>query len=438
MEPGTEAREIASNAFWLLLDKFLRAGAGFLLSVWAARALGPVSFGWASYAMALVALFGTFASLGLDTLLTRDLVSARGDSAEILGTAALLRTAGAFTALVACWAVAYSGREPADPAFLACIIASLALLFQPADVLDVWFRSRLRSRSTVIARNVALVPGTILKAAVLLTGASLNAFLAAGVAETALGAAILLFLYIRQGGTVLGWRPSFARAMRLLNEGWPFALSLVAVTVYMRIDQVMLAEMAGADVAGRYSAAARLTEATFLIPTILSASFVPMILRKRESDRNSAMRGFRVLLTILGATGVAAAVFVGFGSEMIVSVLFGDQYRQSAEILEALALGIPFVYLGAGGSAFYVSEGLSKGALFRTASGAVCNIALNLAFIPRYGAVGAAWATVASQALASYIADGIQAPARELFRMKTRGLLLYGILDIKETWVLRK
>src|SRR3546814_15586300 len=44
-----------------------------------------------------------------------------------------------------------------------------------------------------------------------------------------------------------------------------------------------------------------------------------------------------------------------------------------------------------------LAEGLQKYGLYYTLAGAATNISLNFLFIPRYGAVGAAWATLATQ-----------------------------------------
>ena len=59
-------QQAVGNTGWLLLDKVLRMVLGLVIGIWMARVLGPVKFGQFNYALAFVALFSSFASVGLD------------------------------------------------------------------------------------------------------------------------------------------------------------------------------------------------------------------------------------------------------------------------------------------------------------------------------------------------------------------------------------
>ena len=66
--------KIVDNIGWLFIDRLFRLGVGLFIGAWLARYLGPEQFGLLSFAGAFVGLFGTFAVLGLQNIVVRDLV----------------------------------------------------------------------------------------------------------------------------------------------------------------------------------------------------------------------------------------------------------------------------------------------------------------------------------------------------------------------------
>jgi PST family polysaccharide transporter len=83
-----------------------------------------------------------------------------------------------------------------------------------------------------------------------------------------------------------------------------------------------------------------------------------------------------------------------------------------------------FVFLGVARGQWLVNEGQQKFYLVATLLGAGANIALNLAFIPRWGGLGAAYATVISYGLAAWLASYFHPRVRATAAMQTRALLI--------------
>src|SRR3546814_15207753 len=95
--------------------------------------------------------------------------------------------------------------------------------------------------------------------------------------------------------------------------------------------------------------------------------------------------------------GLAVAVLVGLSAQRLIPLLYGQEYAQSAVILSiqiwaGIAVAMSYVH-----GRWLLAEGLQKYGLYYTLAGAATNISLNFLFIPRYGAVGDAWATLATQ-----------------------------------------
>jgi PST family polysaccharide transporter len=83
-----------------------------------------------------------------------------------------------------------------------------------------------------------------------------------------------------------------------------------------------------------------------------------------------------------------------------------------------------FVFLGVAQAPWDFSENLLKLGFYRTLSGAVSNVLLNLVLVPRYSAVGAAVATVVSYALSSVVANAFNSSTRPIFYLQMRSFIL--------------
>ena len=63
-----------ANSSWIMTEKILNIGLGFLVTVLVARYLGPEQFGILAYATSLVALFTAVGHMGLSGLVVREIV----------------------------------------------------------------------------------------------------------------------------------------------------------------------------------------------------------------------------------------------------------------------------------------------------------------------------------------------------------------------------
>ena len=70
---GADMGLLIGSVVWLLTDQILPLGMGLLVGVWVASYLGPTQFGWLNYEIGLVSLFASAATMGLDTLVVRDI-----------------------------------------------------------------------------------------------------------------------------------------------------------------------------------------------------------------------------------------------------------------------------------------------------------------------------------------------------------------------------
>jgi O-antigen/teichoic acid export membrane protein len=390
-------RLVATNSAWLIGDKLVRLGLGLLVTVWLARHFGPETFGLWNYAIAFVAIFGAVSTLGMDGVIVRELVREGADIGALLGTALWLRfgaasmLAGAATSLMAV-------LRPGEWLPIVLVTANAAtLIFQTSQVLDYHFQARMHSRTPVIATNTAYVAATLLRLALLGADAPIAWLGGTLVIEAALTGLLLWWAWRRDNVTGLRWHWDAATARLLLRESWPLIFSSVAVVIYMRVDQIMLASIAGDHEVGQFSAALRIAEIWYFIPMSIATAAFPMIVARRSQGEAVYEAYVQRLYDLMAWLGIAVAAAVTVLAPHLTSMLYGTAYAEAGRILEVqiwagVAVAMSFVH-----SRWLLAEGLQRYGLLYTVAGALVNVVLNLILIPRHGAVGAAWATVSTQ-----------------------------------------
>src|SRR3989442_528209 len=199
-----------------------------------------------------------------------------------MGTAFVLKLAvGLLTFLLAVATIAWIRPQDSITIGLVMIVAG-GVLFQAFDTIDFWFQSQVQSKYTVYARDAAFLLVTGVKIVLILEQAPLIAFAWAMLAEVVVGAIGLVAVYWGTGHLLKEWQVSIQRAKMLLSDSWPLILSGLVIVVYMRIDQVMLGEMKGAEAVGIYSAAVKLSEVWYFIPMAIVSSVFPSIIEAKK------------------------------------------------------------------------------------------------------------------------------------------------------------
>jgi O-antigen/teichoic acid export membrane protein len=423
--------KIVDNIGWLFFDKILRMGLGLLIGVWVARYLGPEQFGLLSFATAFVGLFGAVATLGLQSIVVRNIVQYPSCKNETLGTAAVLQLLAGLVAYVSILLAIFWLRP--DDAFAKLIVAILGsgMLFKFSEIALYWFESQVMSKYMVWVQNSCFLVFAGIKVMLILQGAPLIAFAWVILAEAIATALLMVAMFTWRGFKIKSLTVSFEKVKALLLDSWPLMLSGMAIMVYMKIDQIMLGQMLGDKAVGIYSAATRISEVWYFIPTVVVASVFPSILvAKKQSEELYQARTQR-LYDLMVWMSVAIALPMTFLAEPIVTLLYGYEFKESSLVLAIHIWTSLFVFLGVASSQWLIAENLQILSLQRTALGAITNIGLNLLLIPSDGAVGAAIATLIAQIVAAFLFDILQKKTRKMFCMKLKAFNPISSLRIK-------
>ena len=313
------------NTSWLFGEKILRMVVGLFVGIWVARYLGPEQFGLFSYAKSFVGLFTAIATLGLNGIVVRELVKDESRCDELIGTTFWLKVMGAFgVLLILAIAINFTSNDTYTNT-LVFIIAS-ATIFQSFNVVDFYFQSKVMSKFVVYANIISFFLSSIVKIVLILNDAPLIAFAWVVLFDSLVLALGFVYFFFRNSSFKIK-NLTFRRetAIDLLRDSWPLILSGIVISIYMKIDQVMIKELLGTNAVGQYAAAVRISEAWYFIPVVIASSLFPAIINAKKQSEELYYERLQRLYDLMVWMAIAIALPMTFMSDWIVELLYGGQ-----------------------------------------------------------------------------------------------------------------
>jgi len=411
-----------------VFDALLRGVTALVLGTWIARYLGPEQFGKLTYVLAYLMFFQVIANLGMDGIVVRDIVNLAAvtnatlekynygskhqlknkiEIGGILGTVFALRFLVGFF----CWILAAGGMWALygwnSDYFILTAIAGGCLVFQAANTIDLWFQSQNQSRETVLAKFCAFLVTNGLRAAFIFGELPLVSFAVAMFMEFVITAVALGYAYKKMPCGSF-WVFDIKRiGLNLIKESWPFLISAISITMYMRIDQVMIANMLGEKELGLYSAAIILASMWYVVPTIACTSLLPTFSLSKSVNQSQYLERMVKLFKLLLILSVSISIFVYCISGELINFFYGDQFKESEVVLRIIIFTTIPVFMGVGQGVWLINEKKSKNYLIQTISGGIVCVILNIILIPKYGLIGAASSLLFSQFTSAFLINAI-------------------------------
>ncbi len=390
-----------SNTGWLSLEQIGRMAVSLFVGAYVARYLGPGNYGTLSYIISFVGLFSSFAGLGLDNNIVKELVRQSYTKEEVLGTSFVLRICGSLLFLLVLASVVWLTSNESSTKGLIMLVAFGSLLL-PTNIIEFYFQSKVLSRYTVKVQLVNMIITASVRIALILIGATLLYFILVLLLENLIILSGYIYIYRMTGNKLFSWRFNRALVRELLRDSMPLLFSGIAVSIYLRIDQVMIKEMLDTKSVGIYSVAVRLCETWYFVPTAICSSLFPAIISAKVESESLYYGRLQKLYDVMIWLAVAVAIPSVILAAPIIRILFGDQYASAVPVLQIYVLSSIFVFIGVAVGKWFIVENKQSLTFYRTLFGAILNIIFNIVLIPRYGVLGSAIATVVSYGIAAY------------------------------------
>lgn len=418
-------REMLQNFNWMAADRLVRIFVGLLINAWIRRYLGPEQMGQWDYVLALANVFVVVSMLGTDRLLVRDIVKTPERAPVILGTGLGLRLGASLLSALLCVLVARWGNAGDWVLIQIAIITSLGIITQSSEVVTNFYQARMQSKYFVVPKNAALLLLSAVKVGMVYWHCPLLWFVWSTFVEMLLAAILLFYIYQRKEGDLGRWRFDGSLARQLLRESWPLLLSGLSYIIYVKTDQIMLGNMMPSKSAvAIFSTAVKIYEIPMAILGILGTVFFPKLTAAHAQSERDFLEHYRrmvTLMTLLAYVEMAGALLLG---PWVIGLLFGPEYAESGSIFLVLMVGMVIMTNGGLRGSYLTITGKQRIILYNALIASVTNVLLNFLLIPRFGGIGAAWASVITQVVSVEVVSALFPELRTVMRLQLRALLL--------------
>ncbi|HMD61356.1 MAG TPA: flippase, partial [Opitutaceae bacterium] len=380
-------------------------------------------FGLLSYALALVAIFAALTPLGMDALVVREIIREPRHGGRWVGTIIGFRAAAAVAASLLALTMAI-GLRPGDPRAWAMVaILSVGTLFQALESGELWFQAHTQMRRLVVPRLLLFSVMNIFKVVAVLRGAGVVWFSLLTAMEQVVSGSLTWLIVRRSLGP--GNRLAFKSALgwQVMRQCWPLALSALSVILYMKLSQLVLSGLMGDAALGIYAAAIRIPEAATFLPMVLASSLLPSLLRSRAEGPRIYELALQRFFRINSLLALSICLPVSLMAPWIIRILYGPAYGEAGPVLAVYVWSLLFLFLGVARGQHLLNELLTHLPLWFSGFGLAVNLLGCLLLIPRFGAMGAAVATVLSQFASAFLSSFVHPKTRTVGRQQWLAIL---------------
>lgn len=385
---------LKKNFLFSFFEKISRAGLSLFSLVIVGRYLGPESYGYLNYLLAIITYFQLLGVFGLDQILIGMLVRDKENEVLIFWQSLIFKTT--MSCLSFCFYLVFL--------FYRNEISWESILFGFAITGSIFDNSRIYLESQNKHATVSKVEifYQMITAALKITLCILKfpvSFIFSLFVLDFLVPKIILLLILKDTQLKMS-KTAFSMNLsdfkKFFKAGIYHCFSTVFVILYMKIDQVMVGSMLGMIPLGNYAAAVRLSDAWYFLPVMVASVLYPSCLREgRELDN-------RNLQSIFDLTLWVSIVIVGLAllfNDHLYMLLFGDRFEVDKHVLNLLFISGVFISITISTNAWLNLKGAKEVLFIRTLVGAATNISLNFYLIPLYGLIGCTWATLIAYAV---------------------------------------
>lgn len=400
------AVKVTKNIGWALLGKVATLLGSFIVGIFVARYLGPEQYGLMSYVIAYVSIFQTLALFGMDNIEIREEAKNKEERDAIIGTAFVLKLIFAVVTMLLIFItiIIYVGDSFTRTMIM---LYSLTIVCSCFFVARNYFTAIVWNEYVVKTEIVRTVIGVIIKVLLLVFHAKLVWFIVAVTFDYVLLALGYCLSYSKKIDRISLWHFDKKWAKVLLRQSFPLMLSLTAVVLMQRIDQIMIERMIGNESVGQYSVAFKFVEVMIFVPTIIAQTIAPMLVKIRNENKDDYVGKSQIFMDLTVWFCVIMAVVVCIIACPLVRFTFGEQYLHAVPVLQIMAFKVIGDALSQVSGQMIIIEGIHKYVVIREILGCICCVVMNFILIPSHGIIGSAVASVCSIVVSGFLSQAI-------------------------------
>ena len=386
---------VLSNISWIVIGRIIYMLLNFIVSLIVARYLGPSQYGLLGYAASYTTFFASICSLGINSIIVKELINNPKNNGEILGTSIFLRIISSILSFLIIIFITFIVDMNETTTKIIVSLYAIHIIFQSFELLKYWFQSKLQSKYSEIAASFAYISMAIYMVILLIYKKNVLWFSIASSIEYLILAISLYIMYKKKQGQKLKVNQSLIK--RLLSESYHFIISGMMISIYNSTDRFMLKQMLSESDVAYYTTAVTISGlCTFLLSAIIQ-SLTPVIIESKNKNNDLYEKRNKELYAIVFYISTIISLFIAIFSKIIINTLYGESYLPATIPLIILTWYTAFSYLGVARDPWIVCEKKQNYSKYIYIIAAFVNIIINYALIPIWGASGAAFESLVTQ-----------------------------------------
>ena len=398
-------RRLAKNAAVLLTAQVISYLLAFFYTIYAARYLGPANYGIINFAVAFNGIFSILADFGLQQITVRDVSRNKELALKYITNVSLLKV---IMIIITYGLIAFTINHLGYPleTIVVVYIIGLSVAF---SAMSQFFYGIFQAFEKMELQGI----GQIVNALIMLSGVIIAVKYQWSLVQFATLYAISSFCVLIYSLATIRWGLKYNEAQRkiyrprldwemwkdILKNAWPIGIVSGTITLYFRIDVLMLRAMKGDVAVGLYTVAHGLMELTLIIPAMLMVSVFPLMCQYYTSAQKSLNRAYEKSIKYLIAIALPVALLVTMLSDNIIVIIYGDQFYGASNALRVLIWAAVFIYIGAVTGNMFIATNRQRTYLILAIIALVTNVVLNLVLIPSLSYIGASATKIFNEAI---------------------------------------
>jgi O-antigen/teichoic acid export membrane protein len=405
----------AKDILMQVVVRVLNLAVGVVVTAIVVRTLGKAGYGQWSTIFIVLGLIGYFNNFGMEGVALREAAREPEHEHEWIGSVIMLRLMALGPVMLVSLA-AILLLEQSHQMLIAGLILIVAMPFGGVGALGLLFQLRVDNRVPMIVLTLRSVLWALAVVIISWRGGGLVALAIAMAGTNSIGSVVQALAVMRLDAR---WpRPSRKHVAKLVRIGLPIGLAGVLVIAYARIDQVIVFVIAGSKQAGLYGAVYNVLDQAHFVPISIMTTLAPVLAAAWPADRVRLLRTSKLTAELLAIGSFGGLAFACVAAGPVVRLIFGAEFAAAAPALPVLGGAFVLICFGYLNGNLLLVLGLQRRLLRISLIALVVNLIGNLILVPLVGFMGAAWMTLATEAVVFAFALRLVLRALELPRPK--------------------
>ena len=391
-----------------------------LIGIILSRILGAGGYGLYSSIIVVPLIVIGFTQLGIRRATMYHLAAGKSPDDNIVSAVyILLLLTSVLSVLISGLVFLFSESGKADP-----LLLTLIMITVPFVLCNVFAGGIFLGKQMILRANILNAGPTVMNLVFVILFVWVfrfsvrGAFLALFLGNLAM--AIYVFFIIRKTYHIT-WKYHEKIMKSMVRLGIVFSLSIFIMQLNYRVDILLLKKFSTLEQVGLYSIAVQIAEQLWHVPYAIET--IVLTRSAASSDNQASNRTVASIMRVSFLISILIGGVVYLVSPSLIPLVFGSEFVNSVPMIRGILPGILVLVVFRILNSRLAGMGKPQVAIYSFILPLILNLLFNILWIPRYGGMGAVWATNISYGTGCVIflfaySWKVKMPVIEIFRFR--------------------